>query len=887
VREFRKARPNEEVDAELDFHVEMRTRELIASGLDPESARRQAVARFGDLRYVSDTCKSIATQRENEMRRTEYFTELRQDARFAARQLLRAPTFTIVAALTIALGIGATTAIFSAVRAVVLRPFDYANQDRVMYLMERWRDQDGNVSVGNYADWRTRSKSFDVMGASSYTSVTITDNAAADRVLAARVTSSFFTVFGVRPLRGRVFTTAEDEPGRDQVVVLGEGFWKQRFGGAADVLSKVISINNRPYTVVGVMPATFDPLLAQEQLWIPAAFTPEQKATHDGHYLNVVAVRKKGLTPEQAQRELDGVMKVLVEQYPNDNATRGVRAAGLAEIVIGDYRQRLFVMLGAVTLVLLIACGNVANLLLARGAARAPELAVRIAIGAGRSRITRQLLTESLVLATIGAVGGIAIAWAAIKLFIGTAPAGIPRLAETRIDGEVLLFTLVATLISALAFGLIPALRAGRHDLASIIKAGGKSGRGSSRDRVRGILVVAEVALALTLLVGAGLLVRTAINLNRVDPGFDLHGLLASRVALPFAGRGRTQDRPPEQVVATFDRIVEHVRAIPGVRAASITSAAPMGPGGNSNGVIPEGKPLTGENAVDARLRMVGSGYFRTMGIQLLSGRDFNSGDIRQSTLVAVVSEAFAKKVWPNQDALGKRFACCEGSPDKPPPYKIVVGIARDVRSFGPMQEATPEFYLPIAQVPPDGWDWISRAMTLVVRSESKDPLAVTSSIRQAVKEVEPGIPVYAVTTLEESLRNTLAPARFNTLLLAALGVIGLVLAAMGIYSVIAYFVSLRTHEIGVRMALGASGSDVLRLMTWQGMRPVLIGVGLGGAGAYWATRLLASSLSGVSATDPLTFVAVAGGLIVVATIATLVPARRATRIDPTKALSA
>jgi putative ABC transport system permease protein len=886
MREFRKARPIEEVDAELDFHVEMRTRELVAAGVDPESARRQAVARFGDYALVGDTCKSIATQRENEMRRTEYFAELRQDTRFAIRQLMRTPTFTIIAALTIALGIGATTAIFSAVRAVVLRPFAYANQDRVMYLMERWRDNDGNVSVGNYTDWKARARSFDVMGAASYTSVTLADGANADRVFAARATASFFSVFGVAPIQGRVFTAAEDEPGRDQVVVLSQGLWQQRYGGASDMLGKSIMINGRPHTVIGVMPASFDPLLSQEQLWIPAAFTAEQKVAHDGHFLNVFAVRKKGVTPEQAQRDLDGVMKVLVEQFPQENGTRGVRAAGLDEILVGDYRQRLFVMLGAVTLVLLIACGNVANLLLARGAGRSQELAIRTAIGAGRSRITRQLLTESLVLAAIGAAGGIALAWAAIRAFIGTAPAGIPRIAETRIDGTVLLFTLGAAIASALVFGLVPAFRASRHDLANVIKSGGRAGSGSSRDRVRGVLVVAEVALALTLLVGAGLLVRTAIHLNHVDPGFELRGLLAARVALPFAGRGRPQDRSPEQVVATFDRMIERVRAIPGVREASITSQAPMGPGGNSNGIIPEGKALSPENAVDARLRMVSSGYFRTMGIQLRAGRDFNSGDIRQSTHVAVISEEFAKKAWPDQNAIGKRFACCEGGPNGEPIYKTVVGIARDVRSFGPTRDATAEFYLPIAQVPPEAWEWISRAMTIVVRSSAADPLTMTAGLRQAVKDVEPGVPVYAIATLEESLRATIAPARFNTMLLAALGGIGLLLAAMGIYSVIAYFVSLRTHEIGVRMALGASGGDVLRLMTWQGMRPVLVGVALGGAGAFWATKLLASSLFGVSATDPLTFVVVATGLIVVAVIATLVPARRATRIDPTRALS-
>jgi putative ABC transport system permease protein len=885
VREFRKARPNEEVDAELGFHVEMRTRELIAAGVDPDTARREAVSRFGDFNLVKDTCKSIATQRESDMRRTEYLAELRQDARFAVRQLLRAPTFAMIACLTIALGIGATTAIFSAVRAVVLRPFDYANQRRVTYVMSQWRGNDGNVSAGNYLDWQRRARSFEQMGASNYSSVNIADGPVADRVVAGRVTASFFNVFGVAPIRGRVFTREEDEPGKDNVVVLGEGLWQQRFAGAADVVGKSIRVGGRPYTVIGVMPKTFDPLLAQEQLWIPIALSPEQRADRDGHFLNVFGLRKPGVSAEQAQRELDGIARVQAAEFPIHNKERTVRAASLGEVVVGNYRDRLFVMLGAVALVLLIACGNVANLLLARGAARSQEIAVRISIGAGRGRIMRQLMTESLVLAIVGAAAGVALAWAAVRLFVGVAPSGIPRIDQTRIDGPVLLFTLATAILSAVAFGLAPALRSGRQNLAAVLKEGGRSAQGSARDRVRGMLIVAEVALALTLLVGAGLLVRTAINLNRVDPGFEVRGLLAARVALPFAGRGRPQDRPPEQVVATFERIVDRIEASPGVRDASITSQAPMGPGGNSNGVIPEGKAVAPENVTDARLRIVGGSYFRTMGITLLAGRDFNSGDTRAATLSAVVSETFAKRVWPNQNPIGKRFSCCEGSPEDAK-FKTVVGVAKDVRSFGPMADAIPEFYLPMAQVPPPAWDWVSRAMTIVVRGTGSDAAALTAAVRAAVKDVEPAAPVYMVTTLEESLRATLAPARFNTLLLAALGGIGLLLAAMGIYSVIAYFVSLRTHEIGVRMALGATTGNVLRLMTWQGMRPVLVGVAFGAGGAYWATRLLSSSLFGVSATDPVTFIGVAAGLVAVAIVATLVPARRATRIDPTRALS-
>jgi putative ABC transport system permease protein len=881
VKEFWRKPVTDEVDDELSFHVEMRVRELVARGLDPDTARRQAIARFGDYRIVSDTCKTIADERERDMRRTEYVSELRDDTRFAFRQLLKNPGFTLVAVLTLALGIGATTAIFSAVRAVVLRPYAYAEPERVYLVGETWQANPiANVSVGNFAAWKTEMKSWEQLAAINYTSFNLNEGDTPERVFGAMVSWNYFATFGARPILGRVFSADEDQPGRDQVVVLSHELWERRFGGDSSVLGRDVRLNGRPHTIVGVMRPNFDPALAQEQMWVPIAFTPERLANYDEHYLNVYGQLKATVSPAQAQSELETVGTLMRQRVPVENQGRGIAMRRLDEFIIGSFRQRLYVMLGAVALVLLIACGNVANLLLARGAARAKELAIRTAIGAGKERIIRQLLTESVVLSFLGAVVGVSLAWALITALVSAAPASIPRIGETRVDAWVLLFALGASVVSAVAFGLVPALRAGGQDLQPILKEGGRGHIMGAKDRVRTVLVMAEVALSLTLLVGAGLLIRSALYLQRVDPGFQVEGLLAARVGLP--------PRDAEfsaQAARTFEQIVDAVREQPGVASASLTSQAPLGPGGNSNGLLPEGRPIEASSAIDARMRMVMPGYFETTGIRLIKGRDFTAQDVRSAPLVMVVTEALAQRAWPNEDVIGKRIACCEGLPHGSPSYKTIVGVVNDIRSRGPAQDARPEFFLPIAQVPPAAWTWQRYAMTIVARARNGDAASLTPAIRAAVKRIEPTVPVYSVAVVEESLRNATAPQRFNTMLLAALGAIGLLLAAVGIYSVIAYFVSLRTQEIGIRMALGASTGDVLRLMTWQGVRPVLAGVALGGVGAFWATRLLAGSLFGVSARDPLTFGAVASLLIVVSVLATLVPARRATRVDPVKAL--
>ncbi|HJR62254.1 MAG TPA: ABC transporter permease [Gemmatimonadaceae bacterium] len=870
---------DEQVEAELDFHIEMVTRELEAAGMDPASAHTEALRRFGDLKGVTSRCREIGARTEREMRRSEYLSELRQDGSYALRQLARAPMFSAIAILTLAVGIGATTAIFSVVQSVVLRPFSFANPERVVFVAERWKDLDGNVSAGNYVDWREQSRSFEHLAAIDYLNVTLADPEAPDRVLGAQVTANFFPMLGVAPQLGRTFTAEEDQPGNEQVVVLSHEMWTTRFAANPSVLGQSIQLNGRPYVVIGVMPPGFDPTVSDEQLWMPVAFTPERRAEHDEHYLVVMGRLARGVSAEQANAEMVSIMRGLAQRYPDDNTARSARVISLQELILGNVRERLLVLLGAVALVLLIACGNVSNLLLARAAARAKEIAIRGAIGAGRGRIMRQLLTESLVLSLLAAVAGVALAYAMIRGLLASAPDNIPRLDETRLDWVVLAFALGTAVVSSVIFGLAPALRAARGHLNATLREGGR-GMGTARDWVRSSLVAAQVGLALTLLTGAGLLVRSAVHLTRVPRGFETRGVVTARLALPDVSY-----REPARVERAFEDVVERLKGSPGVRSAAVVSQAPLGPGGNSNGLIPEGKPLSAEHAINARLRITSLDYVETMRIPLISGRWFTEQDVRGSELVMVVSETLARQAWPNESPLGKRIACCEGTPDEPG-WKTVVGVVGDVRSFGPTQDVVPEFYLPMRQVPPVAWDWIQRTMTIVARGDLGES-AIVPAMRAAVRELDPTLPLYSVSTMEEASRNAVAQERFNTILLSTLGALGLLLAAVGIYSVIAYFVSIRTHEIAVRMALGAKPRDVVALLTWQGVRPVLGGVALGVAGSIAATRLLRSSLYGVSAGDPLTLAGVIVVLVTVGLLATLVPARRAITVDPASALNA
>ena len=870
-----------EVDEELAFHLEMRTRELIARGVDPAAAREQALSRIGDLPRLKQACVHIGRKRDREMRLTQWLEEFGDDVRFAARQLTRAPGFALVAALTLALGIGATTAIFSVVHAVVLRPLPFPDPHRVMFLGEDFagRGQPSDVSVGNFVDWRTHARSFSGLAALQHFSFNLSDDDQPERVVGARVTHTWFSVLGIAPLHGRVFTGAEDAPGSDRVAVLSHRLWTRRYGGNPSIVGREIRLNAQPFTVIGVMPPEFDVTADAEELWTPIAFTPEQLATHDEHYLTVIGRLAPGASVPQAAAELRTIYAQMQKLYPGDSQVNPGLVEPFHQQLVGDYRQRLLVLLGAVALVLLIACGNVANLLLARGGIRAREIALRAAIGAGRGRIVRQLLTETLVLAAAGATLGVAVAWLAVPAFVAYSPEGVPRLEQARVDGSVLAFGLGAAMFSALVAGLAPALRAAHTDLRGTLNEGGRTGT-SGRDSVRTVLVAAEVALAIVLLVGAGLLVRSALHLQRVDPGFDPRGVLTARVTLPAA-----RYEEPDRVVQAFEDVVSALAETPAVASAGAATGAPLTPGGNGNGLLPEGKAVDENNFINARLAIATLDYFRTLRMPLVRGRLFTADDRRGAPRVTVVNEAAARALFPGEDPLGKRFGCCDGTPASPG-WRIIVGVVRDVRSRGPAQDPRPEFFLPIAQAPDPVWTWIQRSMTLVARSRTGDAAALTAAVREAVKRIDPTLPVYQVRSMEQRLQASVAQARFNTLLMLLLGGIGLVLSAVGVYGVIAYFVTQRQQEIGIRMALGAKGADVVRMVVRQGMQPVALGIALGVIGAYAASRLLKSYVFGVTTSDPLTFAAVVALLTAVALVATTLPARRAVRVDPTRVLN-
>jgi putative ABC transport system permease protein len=814
--------------------------------------------------------------------RTEYWSEVVQDVTFAFRHFVAQPGFTAVALLTLAIGIGATSAIFSAVHAVVLKPLPFPAPERLVNVYEDYRGRPGGVSAGNFTDVSAAATSFDALAAVQYSSFNLTREDAAERVTGARVTAGFFDVFGVKPALGRPFTVAEDEPGKEQVVVLSHRLWARRFGADPSIVGRDVRLGGQPYQVLGVMPASFDLTADSEELWVPIAFTAARKATHDEHYLTVFGRLKAGVSKEQAAGELARIAPGITAQFPNDAQGLGFQVIAMTDDVVGDYRQRLFVLLGAVGFVLLIACGNLANLLLARAAARSGELAIRAALGAGRARIVRQLLTESLMLALSASLLGLALARSGIRALVVMSPPGVPRLDQAGLDSVVVLFTITVAFMCALIFGLAPALRAARTDLQTGLRGAGRSaGSGGVRDRLRTALIAGELALALLLLSGASLLVQSAIALQRVPPGFNPDGVLSARLSLPAEQYGT-----PERAQQAFEAIVTQARAIPGVRAAGITSQVPRGRGGNGNGLVPEGRKLDAANSIGSRLRMVTPGYFEAMGIPITRGRALNDQDRRGGLKVMVISEALARVAWPDQDPIGRRIACCEAGPTGGPDYKTVVGVAGDVRSTAPGDAPTPEFYLPLAQLPPEAWAWTQRTMYVVVRT-TVDPSSAGEALRDIVRRVAPGVPLFDVRTMEQRLGASLSTARFNMLLLTLLGGIGLLLAAIGIYGVISYFVSRRTQEIGVRMALGATRADVVRLVVRQAAGPVAAGLVLGVAASLALTGVLRAQLFGVSPRDPLTLAGVALLLAAVGLIASLVPARRAASIDPTQALRA
>jgi putative ABC transport system permease protein len=866
-----RSRMENEMSEELRFHVEAYANDLEKRGVSREEAYRRARVEFGSVERSKEECR--------EARGLGFVDTAAQDLRYAVRMFRKNLGFTAVAVLTLGLGIGATTAIFSIVNAVLLKPLAMHEPSRVMLIREDWRGDLQSVSVGNFIDAKRQSGAFATVGASKNASFNLAGNETPERVQGEITTADYFTVFGVQPIAGRVFGSEEDKPGRGKVVVISERMWRTRLHADTGVVGQPLRINGLPYTVVGIMPKMFDPILSESELWIPAAFTDAQLAEHDDHYLDVVGRLKNGVTLGQAQSELNVIATRLQEQFPMDDAERGLNVTPLASALLGDQKVTMRMMLAAVGLLLLIACANIANLQLARSRTRQKEIAVRVAIGASPQRIVRQLLAENIVLGLAGGVVGVCLAALGVSWVVAHGPTDVPRLSEAGMDGTTLVFACAIALCSSLLFGLAPAMRSASIRINEVFKESTGTSSGA-RDRVRSFLVVGELALALILMTGAGLLIRSALLVSHQDAGFDTSNLMVGRVGLPDAGY-----REPAVARATFERMIEAAVALPGARSAAMVSRAPMTGGGSTNGLIPEGKALEPANAINSQLQIVSPSYLTTARIPLVAGRDFAPQDTRETRMVTIVNETLARTMWPGESAIGKRFACCEAGPkgQQDPVWHEIVGVAKDVRAWGLDRAVGPEFYLPVAQMPADSWDWIGRTMDVMVRSDGN--AVSVRELQSTIASIAPGVPMYRVSSMQQKISDTLERSHFDTFLLALFAGAALLLSSVGIYGVLSYTVAQRTRDIGIRMALGATQLNVMKNVLGYGARLAIVGVIIGIAGGLAGTRLLSSLLYGVQATDLVTFATAAAVLLGVAMVASYVPARRATLVDPMRAL--
>lgn len=801
-----------------------------------------------------------------------------QDLRYGARMLWKNRGFTAVAVTALALGIGFNTAIFSVVDTVLLRPLPYSQPDRLVSVWE------SNLRVGmarsemapaNYLDLRAQNQVFDEVGAFLDQSVTLTGRGEPERLEAQSVSANLLSLLGVQPTAGRTFLANEDQPGQHRVAVLSYGLWQRRFDRDVGIVGQQITLDGQPYTVVGVMPPGFFFPQRDSELWTPLAMEREQASGRGDHYLRVIARLKPDVSAERAEVEVESIAARLAAEYPRTNEGLGVFLNSLHEDYVGDIRSRLLILFGAVGLVLLIACANVANLLLARSTTRQREVAIRTALGAKRWRIARQLLTESLMLACLGGLAGLLIAIWGVEFLMGLAPQTLFQVQGVSVDGRVLLFTLFVTLVTGLVFGLVPALQASRIQPGESLKEGARGAPGGARvHRLRSALVVCEVAVALVLLVGAGLLLRSFQRLSHVDPGFNTENLLTMRTVLPSA-----KYQQPEQRRAFYDELLRRVEGLPGVESAGMISFIPLSFSGMNFSFTVEGsRPVTDMNLPLAIYRVISPDYFRTMRIPTLRGRAFDRQDTVEKPAVVVVNRRLANQFWPGQDAVGKRVKV--GPADSPNPWATVIGVVGDVRQVGLQGEQRLEMYATYKQDPRG----FIAPRDLVVRSKA-EPASIVAAVREQVWAVDKDQPVSNVRTMERVFANAVARERFQTLLLSLFAGLALVLAVVGLYGVMSYTVTQRTHEIGIRMALGAQRKEVLRLIIGQGMVLTLVGVALGLGVALGVTRLMAGILYDVTATDPTTFVAVAGLLAAVAFIACYIPARRATKVNPLVAL--
>jgi len=879
-----------EIVEELALHMEAAYEDALADGLSAAEAEARAVQGYDwrllecELSRAEQPVAARALQpplelidRKGGMR----MESLLQDLRFGARMLVKNPGFTLIAVLTLALGIGANTAMFSVVNAVLLRPLPYPAAEQLVQLYHHYPKQNLRASVSpvGFAHYRQVSQSFAETGAMTGWEANLTGQGEPERLRGARVTASFFHMLGVNVARGRGFTRDDDQPGRNRVVIVSDGLWRRRFGGAAELVNQTITINGENYVVIGVAPPGFE--FGREfgetvEVWTPLAFAPEQLDARQWRqeFLGVFARLKPNVTLPQAQAEMEKIAAgVRQQQWPGGEAAGwSLLMRPLAEVVVGDVRRQLWMLLAAVGFVLLIACANVANLLLARAVARQKEIALRAALGATRRRVGAQLLAESLLLASLGGACGWLLAYGGVKLLTGLTQINLPRWHEVGLDWRVFGFTALVSLATGTLFGLVPAWQAARVDVNELLKAGGRN-EATWRGPWRSGLVIVELALALVLLIGAGLLVRSLQRVQQVNPGFRPAGLLVMQIALP-----RNRYRTPAQTDAFYQQLLGQMRALPGVQSVGATSILPLSgvSAPPSNFEIEGRAPAPGQVPPHGDRWAVTADYFQTMQIPLLRGRAFTESDQAESQPVAIIDESMARQHWPDENPIGKRLSF-QRDPQGNPVWREIVGLVGHVKPGSLEREARGQCYVPHRQLSAGG-------MFLVVRT-AHEPASLAASVRNVIRQADAELPVFRVTTMEQLVAASLAQRRFT---LAAFGLfagVALLLAAVGLYGVLAYVVAQRTHEIGVRLALGAQSGDVLRLIVGQGMELALAGLLIGLGGALALTRLLQPLLFGVRATDPMTFGGIALLLLLVAFLACWIPARRATKVDPLTAL--
>ena len=855
---FQRARAERELDAEVRAHLGLLIDENIEAGMSVRDAHRAARVELGGIDLVKASVR--------EVRMGALLEQVWQDSRYGVRMLRKNPGFTVVAVVTLALGIGANTAIFSVVNGVLLRPLPYRDP---AHLVMMWHN---NTREHKSQDWmayqtlldvRDENKSFqDVAGMTLQWRFGLATEEGQETLQGYWISASFFSLLGVEPFRGRAFLPEEDKPGGAPAVILSHHLWQNTFGADPSILGRTVTIDNRPAPVVGVMPAGFK-FMDDADLWVPLAQNPFfARGPRSVRVVNAIARLKPAVSLPEARAEMEAIAGRLAQAYPDTNSGLDINVIQMQEQIVGKVRPALLVLLGAVGFVLLITCANMANLLVARASAREIEIGVRIALGAGRGRLVRQLLTESIVLGLAGGTAGLLLALGGLRILRSAGPAELPRMQEISVDGRVLVFTLAASVLTGVLFGLLPAFQIFRASLRDSLKGGGRATQPGGR--TRSVLVVTEVALALVMLIGAGLMIRSFSRLMRVDPGFKADHLLTLQMDVPPAYGPR-----PERRIGLYHDLFERLEALPGVKSAGGVTRLPLGAGSSTKLEI-EGRPVAPGEEPEVEFRRASTHYFQAMGISLRDGRTFTEQDGPDGLPVAVINEAAAQRFWPGENPMGRHVRFLG---DSNAPWFTIVGIVGNVKHFGLDLQAPAELYMSFDQGPPGG-------PRLAIRT-STDAASLIPVVRSELRAIDKQMGVSQIETMDEIVSKSTADRRFQALLLGAFAVLALVLAAVGIYGVMAYGVAQRTHELAIRIALGAQHTDVFRLIVGQGMRLAVAGVAIGLAGAFALTRFLRTLLFEIGPTDPITFAGVSILLALVALLACYVPARRASRVDP------